>query len=1007
MTVGPSGNGLQTMSDENGQQGQTSFALVTQNLLAGLGGIALEQYLNSPPAHVLSELDDDSEQPPAPSVAGAELPGFPSMAQQESAQPSAETSKDTAGVSVEQSVTRLHQICQHAFAGQNDVLKFEFVQDEATRAWSCTLTIAHPNGSSKSYTSGTSHAKQSEAKARTCALAIQNGAIDFIVAANAEGHSAKATSATTTQQNTHSAAAEPTVSGDAVQQIEQYCAESGDARPKLDWIPVCEPKFGRTQGYALRVRHSAHVHKVYSVDTIYESPTEAQKACAEVALAEDVLDYIKHGRSQANAAAASTDESTAPESTETWTVQRFYEDLPQPVPETVPGKTAADINSPAWLNMAIQSARGAKIASNFIWTANAQTGLHGCLLRLTRPGESRSYLADAIFAKRNEAKAAVCLLAMSQGVGTWIRDLAKEVENRLSPEVKKQVTDMLLPALLSEYRKVRPSASPAFDFHTVQDACGCTLTVELSPTPSSEQTRRYTVEAEYRNRNDAKIAVVWSAVQQGVMEFILFRGQSLPSGYVPSYNGGDATAMNPRKRRQDWAGGDKPYGMHQNNAQGWDGQFKKPRLNGGVEGNFMNHPRGSFGRGRARGWNNRGTGRYRNDAAWMGPRMPGPGEVGYAAGPPFMGPPAGQFQPGPGVPAYGFVQHVTPSFIPPQNGAYPHNYGGYAPAPAAPGPTLYQSTPMPAANGAQYYGGVAQPGAAYPSYYPNVTSPSPGQYAQQAQNMPAANPYAAYSQSQASAPQSYTSTVSQAPVYYPPAHTHYSHPHTQPVYNPATGQYYPVPPAPYAQAPVSISQASPSPTPPATATVTNSTPQTSGTQTSTMVTPVVPTTVSPAVPTAPAAPAVPITAAPVAPQNPPAPSAQPQPIPIPISNENSVLVNRARSTPKSSGTRTPTGAGRIAVSVESAPKSSVTALYDHCRISGMPTPQFCHEIVKEQAEMKHKVWVVIGKQKLELPVTFSSLSQGQERVAKRVLEQLRSQAQAEPAKDDKLNTTTI
>ena len=57
----------------------------------------------------------------------------------------------------------------------------------------------------------------------------------------------------------------------------------------------------------------------------------------------------------------------------------------------------------------------------------------------------------------------------------------------------------------------------------------------------------------------------------------------------------------------------------------------------------------------------------------------------------------------------------------------------------------------------------------------------------------------------------------------------------------------------------------------------------------------------------------------------------------------------------------------------------------------MPTPQFCHEIVKDEhgAEPKHNVWVIIGKTKFGLPVTFSSLSQGQEKVAKKVLDQLR------------------
>lgn len=62
---------------------------------------------------------------------------------------------------------------------------------------------------------------------------------------------------------------------------------------------------------------------------------------------------------------------------------------------------------------------------------------------------------------------------------------------------------------------------------------------------------------------------------------------------------------------------------------------------------------------------------------------------------------------------------------------------------------------------------------------------------------------------------------------------------------------------------------------------------------------------------------------------------------------------------------------------------------DHCARASLAAPQFCNEIVTdEKGESKHKVWVVIGKQKYELPTKFNSLSQGQERVAKKVLEQL-------------------
>lgn len=92
-------------------------------------------------------------------------------------------------------------------------------------------------------------------------------------------------------------------------------------------------------------------------------------------------------------------------------------------------------------------------------------------MRLTAPGHCcRSYLVDSRFPKRAEAKAAVCLLAMSEGVGDFIRGLAKQVEDRLPPELRKRVTGLYLPTLTSECRKRRPEVQPVFDYLT-EDEC--------------------------------------------------------------------------------------------------------------------------------------------------------------------------------------------------------------------------------------------------------------------------------------------------------------------------------------------------------------------------------------------------------------------------------------------------------------------------------------------------------------------------------------------------------
>ena len=58
----------------------------------------------------------------------------------------------------------------------------------------------------------------------------------------------------------------------------------------------------------------------------------------------------------------------------------------------------------------------------------------------------------------------------------------------------------------------------------------------------------------------------------------------------------------------------------------------------------------------------------------------------------------------------------------------------------------------------------------------------------------------------------------------------------------------------------------------------------------------------------------------------------------------------------------------------------------------MAIPEFRNEIVMEtRGENRHKVWVMIGNRKLEVQDTFSSLSQGQENVARKALELLRTQ----------------
>ncbi|KAL6310238.1 hypothetical protein BKA93DRAFT_820690 [Sparassis latifolia] len=447
----------------------------------------------------------------------------------------------------------------------------------------------------------------------------------------------------TSPDNTSILSPKEEVADDPIQEIERCCLTWRAGKVKPYWLVIDEPKFGQLQGCALRIQLDQRVLKVYSVDTIYPTPDDARKACALAALADGVLDFIQHGDGRTETVPISDEPSNevspsdAFENT-TLTVQAFYETLPKPFPEHMDGKTAQEINASSWLNMMIQSARGSMLNAKFIWTMGPKLGLHGCLLRLERPMECRSYLVDAKFTKRTEAKAAVCLQAMWQGIGDYIRRAAGEVKNKIPVETRRLVTDIIYPTILSEYRKVLPGSSPSFEWISDKDACGCILIVQLSPSPSPEQVRRYSVPVEYRNRNDAKTAVMFLAAQQGVIDFIRFRGQPPPPDYVPF----DPYFVSPTNT----AGRKRKSILEQSFMQlgngGMNSSRKRFKLSGGFQGNFWaTNPQGIAPYNSM--WNNPGS--LYQTGSWFSPRTPGPAELGSVAGSAYMGPPAGHLQP--------------------------------------------------------------------------------------------------------------------------------------------------------------------------------------------------------------------------------------------------------------------------------------------------------------------------------------------------------------------------
>jgi hypothetical protein len=95
---------------------------------------------------------------------------------------------------------------------------------------------------------------------------------------------------------------------------------------------------------------------------------------------------------------------------------------------------------------------------------------HGAVLRLTRPGEVRTYMVDPQFAKRVDAKSAVCLVALAAGVGAYVRGIGDAVEAKISSEARSLVFDCIFPLLLTEYGKFWPNKPPEmFDYTKERD----------------------------------------------------------------------------------------------------------------------------------------------------------------------------------------------------------------------------------------------------------------------------------------------------------------------------------------------------------------------------------------------------------------------------------------------------------------------------------------------------------------------------------------------------------
>ncbi|KAF5384176.1 hypothetical protein D9615_003163 [Tricholomella constricta] len=441
-----------------------------------------------------------------------------------------------------------------------DALRFEISQRSGDpNGIQCILVITRPEGAFRAYKSEACHSQEHAAEMQAAQVAVEKGAVDFILHGDSKVKESKTETgklatpqdiqpveggvedgeiddsvsrqATPTRQDEVATRPESTsaeelepVKDPRVLEIENACKQHWPENLPPDWVFFCtenEEINSRRWGAALRV-HLA-VPRVYASDMIYHTAHEAQATCAQLAIDQKVFHLIKDTASNiAIPQTVAVKQKPPPKPTGAVSLQAWFDALPRPLPKFFDTKTVSGIGAISLLNEWVTKARGARLKLQYFWPTEPTQGLFGCVLRVDRPKECRAYLVDPIFVKRGDAKTAVCLLAMINGVGEYIRTAGIEVENKITPRLRALAHSQIFPMLGQK----GAGDSYIWTFQIDRDAFGCTLTVGLG----SEE-HRYVAEPEYRTKADAKVAAALVAAELGLPELLRFRGEPLPPGY--------------------------------------------------------------------------------------------------------------------------------------------------------------------------------------------------------------------------------------------------------------------------------------------------------------------------------------------------------------------------------------------------------------------------------------------------------------------------------------------
>ncbi|KAG6817913.1 hypothetical protein H0H87_012381 [Tephrocybe sp. NHM501043] len=280
--------------------------------------------------------------------------------------------------------------------------------------------------------------------------------------------------------------------GDAhVVAIERACRDQKVAFPSWVFYYPLESTNAVRWGAALRLH--LKVPLFYATDELYGDENEAKSACAQFAMAEGILNAIK--------TAVPTSSEVVEERLSVasgMSLREWFDELPRPLPFFFEGKVLEDIHGAVTLDSWALKARGARFKLYYHFPeAMNQFTIH--------------QTSDPVFSKRQEAKTAVCLLAISQGVEKYFQSAAEEVAGAITPELRAFSDKQILPLL----NEAPPSVTRTFVYPMDRNAYACTLTVGVGA-----QEVEYSVGPDFGSKVDAKVAVLLVATKNGLIDFI-------------------------------------------------------------------------------------------------------------------------------------------------------------------------------------------------------------------------------------------------------------------------------------------------------------------------------------------------------------------------------------------------------------------------------------------------------------------------------------------------------